>query len=1361
MEEVPRESDKDFKEETPLGKPNKDFQNETPLEQSNDNFQILKSIHDYYENKTNIIENGEDNLLIKYLKNPKIIKDNKTNNLSLFIKELSKQINEGNKIILPFIDPCYDLIEAYIISDSDDIEWNKIFELLIENSFINRKNLIPIYAYFSELFLEIGKITESDGKLKNFTKIIYLWKLFYSLSEDKTKNSSQLISSFCFLGTGLEIENIIEYLNFIILNVKINFLNDDFLKYINEKDEIIATERKEINYSKLLNYKKEKNEDISSIEFIFRDINGSIFVELFINKQSIIVDNILLLNGKNKKIQILNNFYGQLKSIELSLLSYDDHRKCYSKKIFPFPLKKNGGILYNSEIILNDSKNKNDIINNILVGLDANNENINYSIYESDEASSDIIKLKLKIKDVNLLKVNYINYKDDNFNIIDYFGGITQFLPFLNIVNEIYGNCNIKIINNRKKEDVLIDFVTDIFLVIFNHLNNSGKKKQDNFRIYWNFYFYILNKIELFKDKDIKINMDLSSFKAYDNNSEKFIKIFEDFLNFINDKSNKNENSLIKTIKISDIYLVGKNPNNNPNINLFEKTNNQLYRNIMKQLFVYNRLWSKKSLFFQNVLDCEKSNNNKNIKIKYKRLNYYTSNFQQPLIYPILEIDNYYPDFTKFRINDNLYKNKDEILSYNFSLDNFDNNLNEELVKKYLDNNETNKSIKCCLIKKMYHVKGELGILNDKIFFSSAGKDYEEKCNKKNINKKEESNRDLCYGSIFPCLKKDRKRFIFIPVDKIMFVLIRVYYYRPSALEIFTFDNKSYYFNFWDIIEPNNHFLLKYLNKKSFLEIKIKENNWTNYFIQSSSSLIIGMYSQKYSDVLNPLFKDEYINVWKDKIYYYSNFDKLMIINLFSNRSFHDLYQYPVFPMLYNEIKLKRVMNESIGFQDLTEEAKERKNLIVESYMYSKESQDEDDNNEKYYFNLFYSNITYTCNYLIRVFPYSFIGIEYQGDGFDDPNRLFFSIKSTFFNTLNQRADLRELIPEMFYFPPLFYNINELQLKKTSSNHDIDQVIIHDWNENNLNKYQFLNKMKDYLEKEEKLDYWIDLIFGINKEYKRDNLGEKVRYYSKNNNINLKFDEKILKDDIIMQSYDFGVLPFQLFDQKFPPKKNISKECVLEIYKFNKKKFNEDHIECLIGNKTSFICKGEKGINKEYYKIIKKIKSYLPILNNYISFDDEKPLKNIFYLFIGDVFGNLSIYIKKEKPNIVNLDKKAYEISNDAILLEKIYNNDYDLLKQLNDHTSEIKYIDYNPRLNLLVDYALDGYINLYTMPKLKLVHSIQTKDFNINDILNYVLLISNPFPMICCFTLKKIYIFDINGNSIFIKHSHNTFLLL
>ena len=370
-------------------------------------------------------------------------------------------------------------------------------------------------------------------------------------------------------------------------------------------------------------------------------------------------------------------------------------------------------------------------------------------------------------------------------------------------------------------------------------------------------------------------------------------------------------------------------------------------------------------------------------------------------------------------------------------------------------------------------------------------------------------------------------------------------------------------------------------------------------------------------------------------------------------------------------------------------------------------SKDEDeDYNEKSYFNLFYSNITYTCNYLIRVFPYSFIGIEYQGDGFDDPNRLFFSIKSTFFNTLNQWADLRELIPEIFYFPPLFYNKNEIELKKIASRNEIDDVIIQNWEENKLRKYIFLKEMREDLEKEKNINKWIDLIFGINMEYTE----KKERYYNKSSFIDFKVNETILEDEIIMQSYDFGVLPFQLFSDKFPDNPIISEDLEMKIYNLNKRKFFNDHINILYSGEESFICKGEKGINKKYLEIIEKIKSNnssilgslwggIKTLKSTILLKQKDKNNNIKYLFVGDVFGNLRFYQKKEKIILNYNNNKVEEVSKDKIILDKIKSKEYKLLKLVTDHTNEIKFIDYNPRLNLVIDYSLDGYINMYTVP--------------------------------------------------------------
>ena len=57
-------------------------------------------------------------------------------------------------------------------------------------------------------------------------------------------------------------------------------------------------------------------------------------------------------------------------------------------------------------------------------------------------------------------------------------------------------------------------------------------------------------------------------------------------------------------------------------------------------------------------------------------------------------------------------------------------------------------------------------------------------------------------------------------------------------------------------------------------------------------------------------------------------------------------------------------------------------------------------------------NLTY---YLVRVFPFSYIRIEMQGKTFDDPNRLFNSLETSFDNAISQKSDLRELIIKIKY----------------------------------------------------------------------------------------------------------------------------------------------------------------------------------------------------------------------------------------------------------------------------------------------------------------------------------------------------------
>ena len=100
----------------------------------------------------------------------------------------------------------------------------------------------------------------------------------------------------------------------------------------------------------------------------------------------------------------------------------------------------------------------------------------------------------------------------------------------------------------------------------------------------------------------------------------------------------------------------------------------------------------------------------------------------------------------------------------------------------------------------------------------------------------------------------------------------------------------------------------------------------------------------------------------------------------------------------------------------------------------------------------------------------------------------------------------------------------------------------------------------------------------------------------------------------------------------------------------------------------------------------------------------------------------------------------------------KLFHLEVKLVKKLHDHTKEIKYIDFNARLNILLTYLLDNLINIYIFPKFKLINSIDVYSFKVsddNDFFDKIVLISFPFPSIICHNNNYIYKVSINGELI------------
>ena len=1365
---------------------------------------LLNSLHEkiYFLSKkdknniesSNIPQNQiNNNIFMQYLHNKNNFFDDKTNIIN-FILQLYNFSKYNENIIFPFLNVCPSLVKAYIGSDLDEekigeYKYMNVFNLLTKSSFVSKESLFPIYSFFSNIFSDITTIKEDDIRLKKLIKIVDLWLIFYSFNTKGEDNNEYKESSICFLGGSLTFhfrEDVSPENK--IIEIKINFLRNEYFNFIKEEYSFLKINNIIlITYKDIQKYLKDKIYSLTiiieykkiTLSFNYTDHSSNELNKSIKSKDKIKTFAKSVSFPKIKDIIFLDNFYGEVKSITINFKKIINKKQIelYFENIYKPFLETNSGYL----------KKENDAL----------------SLANKDFESSGSIKkpnrvyVLLKITDKNFTKVNYINYGDSEFNIVEYFGNVVQLLPFSYIIQKLFINDNVKIINNENKNKICFIFLDKILQGFFNCIlvNNYSTKI---IKKYFLFVYSIIFEIVKSYNKN---NIDEKSFNVKEiltnififSNMHLFDKgefLFDFYIKLINAFGDKSFESTIKEL-VGNVFVTEKKaypyPDTEDFIKLYyilpDNSYAQIYKKLMKDLFIYNRMWSKKEYFF--VGKDNKVKNNELKTIKYKQMSFYTKNFQQPILYPILEINKYYPEFSQFKL-ENLYKNPNEnILNYNFSLSEdgtYINNIISKYIEKYLKKQKNQE--KCCLVKKTHHVKGYISIIEmdyngvdcfELYFFSSLTQNTDPICNyptKKDENNNETNSKNLCYGSIFPCPKKDYGIIFNIKSKDILFILIREYYHRVSGIEIFTSENKSYFFNFNNLFSNNKSKNLNELLKKISYYFEIIKIN----IPKQDKSILLGFYNQDYQQYLYPLFSEE-INVWKKKNKCFSNYDKLILINLLSNRSFKDIYQYPIFPMFYEHIGIKeRDMNKHIGLLEINEESSQRKKKIIQSYEINiDENKFQQKLTEVFLFNTHYSNPIYTCNYLIRIFPYSFMGIECQGAGFDDPNRLFYSIPKTMMNTLSKKSDYREMIPELFYMPEIFENGNDLQFKTISSGECIDSVQFSDSNNNNkdidnnkneindensenFQKYKFLSELRDYLDNEKKLNQWIDLIFGVDQ---KETENHQV-YFEKQSYINYENDSELYNNPLTLQSVEFGLIPFQLFYEKFPIPINHM-QYFFQLNSENKSRFENEH-KSDHDPKQCFIYKGRSFISSKYLEIINDIN-----LTYSLSVDDEKnlnqisPKEKIKYDFIGDVFGFVTIITKKmKKAKRERLTLKKSKDNNDknrkksiterpSITLDNSNEeNENNNIIKICDHYKQIKYIDYNPRLNLFLTYALDGYINLYTFPKIKLVRVIKIDNFyENNDYLKKVVLISNPFPMIFCHNESKMFVFSINGELI------------
>ncbi|XP_060050086.1 neurobeachin-like protein 1 [Erinaceus europaeus] len=350
------------------------------------------------------------------------------------------------------------------------------------------------------------------------------------------------------------------------------------------------------------------------------------------------------------------------------------------------------------------------------------------------------------------------------------------------------------------------------------------------------------------------------------------------------------------------------------------------------------------------------------------------------------------------------------------------------------------------------------------------------------------------------------------PHSQIREIHLRRYNLRRSALEIFHVDQSNYFLNF-----------KKEVRNKVYTRL-LSLHSPNSYGTRSPQELF------KASGLTQKWVNREI-----------SNFDYLIQINTMAGRTYNDLAQYPVFPWILQDYTSEELdLNNPSVFRDLS------KPIGVVNDKNAKAMREKYENFEdpmgtidKFHYGTHYSNSAGVMHYLIRTEPFTTLHIQLQSGRFDCADRQFHSIPATWQALMDNPYDVKELIPEFFYFPEFLENQNQFNLGRLQVSREVvNDVILPKWAKS---AEDFIYKHRKALESEyvsSHLHEWIDLIFGYKQRGPAAVEALNVFYYcSYEGAVDLdaltdKKERKALEGMI----NNFGQTPCQLLKEPHPPR---------------------------------------------------------------------------------------------------------------------------------------------------------------------------------------------------------------------------------
>jgi hypothetical protein len=280
-----------------------------------------------------------------------------------------------------------------------------------------------------------------------------------------------------------------------------------------------------------------------------------------------------------------------------------------------------------------------------------------------------------------------------------------------------------------------------------------------------------------------------------------------------------------------------------------------------------------------------------------------------------------------------------------------------------------------------------------------------------------------------------------------------------------------------------------------------------------------------------------------------SNLQYLLAVNKCAGRSYLDASRYPLIPWCVRSYDTPLIkLYEPTYFRDLAKPfGLMSDNQRAASYLEHYQSMVKDKEPHPFYFGTYVSNVSSVLQYLMRLEPVSKCWKSFYGRVHESPERIFHSLVKHYQSIATTSQDLKESIPEFYFLPEMFQNLNSLSIvDKPSENWRVDHFEFPTWAKDNPYHFVYLNRI--ILESEivtERLPNWINLIFGSHQQGKKALASKNIYQPTIYPESSLKlFKNSEKKGELLAlysQIYYFGQSPQKIFEKDHPSKKKIVK----------------------------------------------------------------------------------------------------------------------------------------------------------------------------------------------------------------------------